>query len=142
MMRPVGWIVLVCLAGCRRPASPHEVTFVGSDYAFQGPDTVAAGPTIFRFKNAGSVAHELSLSVLRPGVTGQQAFAAEMKGADVDSIYESDGLLFVPAGDQLDMGLLVDLEPGRQYVLICALESGPRKTVHAQLGMFKHVIVR
>ncbi len=142
MIRPVGWIVLIGIAGCSRLSSPREVTFVGSDFAFQGPDTVAAGPTVFRFRNAGSVTHELGLSVLRPGVTGEQAFAAEMKGADVDAIYESDGLLFVPPGDRVDMGLLVDLQRGREYVLVCTLESGPKATPHVQLGMFKHLIVR
>ena len=135
-------MLLSGLAGCNRPARPSEVTFVGSDFAFQGPDTVAAGPTIFRFRNAGTVTHEVDVSLLRPGITGQRAFAAELRGAPVDSIYESDALLYVPVGDQVDMGLMVDLQPGRQYVLICTLDTGPRKTPHVQLGMFKTLVVR
>ncbi len=143
LSQPAGWAVLLLwLAGCADPARPREVRFVGADFAFQGPDTVAPGRTIFRFTNAGTLNHELGLGLLRPGVTGAQALAAELHGADVDSIYESDGLLFAPSGAQVDMGLVIDLKPGRNYVLICTLDAGPKNTPHVQLGMFKSLTVR
>ena len=142
MRESIGFgVLLLCVVGCNSMPRIRQVTYTGSDFAFQGPDTVAAGPTRFRFKNAGSVNHELALALLRPGVTGAQALAAELSGADVDSVYEADGLLYLPLGEQVDMSLAIDLQPGRNYVLMCTLDAGNRKTPHVQLGMFKSLTV-
>lgn len=137
-----GALLLVGLIGCRASAGPNEASYVGSDFAFRGPDTLPPGPTTFRFKNAGTLDHELGLALLRPGVTAAQAFAAERDGAAVDSIYEADGLLYTPLGTEVDMGLTIDLQPGRNYVLICTLEDGPKETPHVKLGMFKGLVIR
>ena len=141
-MRRGGLALVLWLAGCSPSNQPHEVTFVGADFAFQGPDTLSAGPTLFWFKNAGTLAHELGLALLRPGVTGAEALAAELADADVDSIYESAGLLYASVGDQVDLSLAIDLKPGRNYVLLCTLTDGPRNTPHVRLGMFKGLVVR
>lgn len=137
-----GVAVLIGLSCCRSPARPNEVLYVGGDFAFQGPDTLPSGPTVFRFRNAGTLDHELDLSLLRPGVTASQALAAERAGAPVDSIYEGDALVHAPAGIETDMGLAIDLQPGRTYVLICTLEDGPKRTAHVKLGMFKGLVIR
>lgn len=141
-LRSWGALLLVGVIGCRVSAGPREASYVGRDFAFRGPDTLPPGPTVFRFKNAGTLDHELGLALLRPGVTAAQAFAAERDGASVDSIYEADGLLYTPFGTEVDMGLTVDLQPGRSYVLICTLEGGPKETPHVKLGMFKGLVVR
>src|SRR5258706_4327107 len=83
---PMKWLRrrlrLVAIAGCfiappaaaqaagSAPGGMAHVAVVGSDYAFiQFPATIAAGPTRFSFENRGNVRHEMSVVLLKAGVT-------------------------------------------------------------------------
>jgi len=135
-------LAALALPAYRHAPALHEVSVVGQDYAFTAPDTLPPGPTSFRFRNLGSVAHELVVARLKAGVTPAEAFAAEQRGADVAAFYdEGDGLLYAERGDSVDFRLRVDLLPGRRYVLVCTLEGGPHGKPHVMLGMFKAVAV-
>src|SRR5678815_958098 len=45
-----------------------NVTFRATDYAFTGPDTIAAGVTAVRLVNGGREAHQLNFYRLAPAV--------------------------------------------------------------------------
>ena len=47
--------------------SPNSVTIKAVDYAFESPDTIPAGPTLFTFENHGTVRHEVAISRLKAG---------------------------------------------------------------------------
>src|SRR5215472_5783332 len=70
--RVLALLVTVFIVGetsTARDESPHQVTIVGTDYAFAVPPTLEHGPTAFSFENRGSVRHEMNLVRLKPGVT-------------------------------------------------------------------------
>src|SRR5215212_305292 len=57
----------------RDSVSAAQVTVIGNDYAFtQLPATIPAGQTLFAFENRGKVRHEMSVMLLKPGITLQQ----------------------------------------------------------------------
>ena len=55
---------------------PQMVRIVGTDYAFQLPEHIRAGETIFTFNNRGSVRHEMSLALLKTGVDPDSILAS------------------------------------------------------------------
>lgn len=57
--------------------SPNPVTIRAVDYAFQFPDTILAGPTLFTFENHGTVRHEVIISRLKEGHTFAEVMAAK-----------------------------------------------------------------
>ena len=53
-----------------------QVAVVGNDYAFIGfPATIAAGTTAFSFENRGEVRHEMTIILLKPGLTVKDVMA-------------------------------------------------------------------
>jgi hypothetical protein len=120
------------------PASvPAQVTVVGNDYAFvQLPATIAAGPTLFSFENRGSVRHELSIVQLKPGVTVRQVLERGPGAASSRAMAEKlIGILVVRPGESSGGQLLVDLQSGQRYLVVCTLKDTPDAQPHAQLGM-------
>ena len=131
------------------PRAPHPATPVRnvmvstSDYAFQVPDTLPAGVTDFRMRNVGRVPHEVVLSRLRAGISARLVLEGELKGSNVDSLFDSEGvLLTAPAGDHNDVAMRVNLLAGRLYVLECTFQDAADKPPHVALGMFKQITVR
>src|SRR5258708_9950606 len=84
--RTVVVIALATAAACARPAPERGaslVTFTATEYAFQGPDTLAAGLTTLRLVNHGKELHHPSIFKLGEGKTlvdFQAAMAAVMSG--------------------------------------------------------------
>lgn len=135
-----GALALALAAACAREAPVVEVT--GRDYALTAPDTLAPGVTRFHFTSAGSVAHEVAIARIKDGVPLATVLASEFKGADPEGLYDpGEGLLFAEPGQRVDAELLVDLKPGRTYMLICTLDA-KGDTTHAMLGMLHPVHVR
>lgn len=144
------------------PASVVEVT--ARDFAFQAPDTLAAGWTTFRMTNAGEQDHFMFLQRLPDGKTFDD-YISEVGGAFVRTMRARQAGLAKPAAvDTLvaalppwylagmtptgGVGMLspgqsaqatVRLEPGT-YVMECYVKR-PDGRFHSELGMERPVVV-
>lgn len=131
--------VLIFTVACQQQSgSPpaQEVTIVAHDYAFQFPESLAAGPTTFRFRNDGKVDHEMFMVPLKPGVTWADAMQRAKAGENTDSLYDHMiGVLIAKAGVTTPGALSVDLLPNRTYAFFCWFKDGPDKKQHSDLGM-------
>ena len=137
---PASLVAAVVLgSGCpSTPAEtpPPEIVVTGIDYAFQLPDTLPPGPVVLRFRNAGQVAHEFGMALLKPGVTLDRVLDAVRGGGSPDSLLDGTvGILIARPGTVAGGALLVDLTPGRTYALFCNFQDGPDKPPHSSLGM-------
>jgi len=121
-----------------RTAEPVHFAVIGTDYAFLHlPATLGAGPTLFSFENRGTKRHEMSIALLRAGVTADSLIA---RGSlmTVSSRAVSDsliGLLVARPGEWAGGQLYAVLLPGRTYVVVCTLRDTPDALPHAVLGM-------
>jgi len=128
-----------------RATTPARVAVVGADYAFtQLPTALSPGPTLFSFENRGTKRHEMSITLLKAGVTIDVLTRAEnrlaLAGRAVsDSIV---GLLIARPGERAGGQLYVDLIPGRTYAVVCTLKDTPEAQPHLELGMVGSFRVR
>jgi hypothetical protein len=132
--------VLLTLIGCSAKQTLPEgqvVEVVGSDYAFQVPEKITAGPTVFHFVNKGKVRHELNLFMLTRGTTIQQYLdRRKQQKPALDLIDGPIGVLFAGPGSRSDAGLSAELVPGRDYVAICIFKDRPNGPAHYEMGMY------
>lgn len=124
-----------------RSGRPHQVTVVGTDYAFAVAPTLEHGPTAFSFENQGRVRHEMNLVRLKPGVT-LDSLLHTPPGPARRALVEGGGLLLAEPGEPSPYQLLADLTKGRTYAVVCNLQDAPDKPPHTQLGMFASFEVR
>lgn len=140
-------ILLIAGSNLRAQATDHAtpvVHVVGNDYAFiQPPDTLGPGQTVFRFENRGTVRHEVSLALLRNGVTIREVYDAFASGTPRGTLIESSiGILIAAPSDTSGGRILVTLMPGRHYAMLCALRDKPDAAQHVMLGMISSFFVR
>ena len=121
-------------------AEPVHVAVRGGDYTFLNlPDALAPGRTLFSFSNQGLVRHELSIGLLRPGVTIDQV---KKEGPPAGRFVERvAGILIARPGDSAGGQLLIDLAPGRTYLVQCTLKDAPDAAPHSVLGMVGSFVV-
>lgn len=118
------------------PPAPQDITVTASDYAFQLPDSLQAGPTVLHLNNAGKVAHEMGMALLKPGITLVQVMDRIKAGNSPDSLLDGIvGILIAVPGVAPVGGLSVELLPGRTYAMYCNFQDGPDKPPHSALGM-------
>ena len=120
----------------------RTVVVRGMDYAYQAPDTVAAGPVMFVFENVGKVRHEVVIVRLKPGRTFADVMAAktlEERRPNFDIVF---GILFAEPRQHAPARLLTELAKGETYALICNLRDAPDKPVHLAQGMGRMLQVR
>ncbi len=121
--------------GCQAPASP-EVVVPGSDYAFQVPGELPAGPTRFRFENRGKVPHEMALGRLKAGITADSLLAFAAAGHDPGELADGVvGILIADPGTSALGTLTADLAPGRTYMMICGFRDADSLPPHLAMGM-------
>jgi hypothetical protein len=115
------------------------VTFRATDYAFTGPDTIAAGVTLVRLVNAGREGHQVNFYRLAPEidptVVMRTLIANKVRPAGVLKLGGVEGA--APGGTD---SVVVALAPGR-YVLVCGIHSDDGKA-HSEKGMLRVLIVR
>jgi len=112
------------------------VRIIGTDYAFQLPEHVRAGETIFTFENRGSVRHEMALALLKPGFGPDSVLASVVAGSPRRNWLEGQAPLIVSRpGDQPGPGLWLDLQAGRTYLVLCTLRDTPSASPHVVMGM-------
>jgi len=92
----------------------NEVTFIGTEYAFEGPASVPAGWTRFTFENQGELPHDLQPVYLEEGRTLSDVMTALAGEGPPDWVKLYGGVSAQPGETE---SFLVDLEPGN-YVLI------------------------
>jgi hypothetical protein len=134
---------LLTVAGTAAPASRAQIVeIIGGEYSFRVPPVVHAGPTTFYFTNRGKVRHELSISLLRAGVTLQQYMAARAAKAHPGQLLEvSVGALFAAGGGRDVASLGTMLLAGRDYLVICDRKDSLGAPEHSMLGMFTSIHV-
>lgn len=138
------FLVLGILAGCaKEPHAERVIEVTGMEYAFRAPDSVDAGRAVIRLRNEGKVLHEMIVMKLQRGKTVKDLADAQAANTTVRGLIEGgNAVLFAGAGDLGDGELVVDFEPGRDYVLWCNFTDGDGKPQHSTLGMFKQIHVR
>jgi hypothetical protein len=118
------------------PAEPAHVSVVATEYAFVGfPGSIAAGPTTFSFENRGEVRHEMTIILLRPGLTVKDVMAAGTSPTGPKTAESLVGLLIARKHESAGGQLLVNLQSGRRYLVICSLRDTPDAQQHSMLGM-------
>ncbi len=137
--RCVASLLLAALRLITHPsAAPAQtlpsISVVGLDYAYQGPATASPGLTTFAFENRGAVRHEMILLRLNAGVALDSLLRIP-QGPARSALSELVGILIAGPGRSPLGRLLVDLEPGRTYALVCNFQDAPDKPRHAALGM-------
>ena len=119
----------------------NVVTVKTMDYAFQAPDTIAAGVVSFRIDNAGKELHHVWLVKLEQGKTATDYLGA-MKSWKPGQPFPA-WAIDVGGPNASAPGLFAEgtlnLEPGR-YLLLCHIPS-PDGVPHAAKGMFKPITV-
>jgi hypothetical protein len=65
--------------GERGATAPNVVTFTATEYGYQGPKEIPAGPTVFRFSNQGKELHHLVIVRLDGGMTYDSLLVALKK---------------------------------------------------------------
>lgn len=138
--------VLLTLTSCsakQTTSEPRVVEVVGSDYAFQVPESLPAGPTLFRFVNRGKVRHELNIFMLKRGITIQQYLDRRKQNKPAQDLIDGPvGVLFADAADRSDAGLSTDLVAGRDYVAICIFQDQRTAPRHYEMGMYSLIRVQ
>lgn len=111
------------------PEPPADGTVNMTEFSFTVPETLAAGPQIFKIENTGSEPHMFQLGYLPEGMTQEQAMLLFTTDED------SEGTPAVPAGledytleelmqEVYATGGISALEPGTAQWMILDLEPG------------------
>ena len=122
----------------QRAQQANVVTVIAHDFAFEMPDTIPAGLTTFRLRNAGTEPHHLMFYRLEPGKRLADVLAAlNAGGAHAAWMHPAGGPNAVPPGKEA-VGSLI-LQPG-SYIAFCHVKSRDR-VLHFAKGMMKMVVV-
>ena len=136
------------LAGASRAAAPADdpkaaranvVTITATDFAFQAPDTIAAGRTTIHLVNKGPEFHHVWLIKLEQGKTLKDLMEATKDHGPLPKWAVDVGgpNTPVPGGE---ISATLDLEAGR-YVMVCVIPSMKDGQPHYMKGMFKELTV-
>ena len=115
-----------------------EVTINGNDYAYvNSPASLHAGLTAFSLMNKGTVPHEMILVRPKPGVSPDSVVRSWASiTARIETTEVPEGVVMAMPGARSTGRLLVNLERGKTYVLLCNFQDKPDKPRHVALGMF------
>jgi len=128
---------------CARGAELGEITIFANDYAFEGPDSLAAGPVAFGLSNRGRVPHEVVIVGLRPGATLAEVLRRDRADSTWRHLrFPTSGVLTADSGVTTPGPLLANLEAGREYLLLCSFQDSDISAVHFHMGMARLVRVR
>jgi uncharacterized cupredoxin-like copper-binding protein len=134
-------VLIVLTTACQdqaKAAPLNVVTFVATDYAFAGPDTIPAGWTHLRLENQGPDYHHIQLVKLPAGQSIEDLVAALQESPIMPSWAEHYGGPNPPEAGAISEAI-VRLEPG-SYALICTVPDKEGRS-HVQHGMVKGLTV-
>jgi hypothetical protein len=141
------WVVVVVVAlllsaSCAAPPSVNNVLVHASDYTFSAPDSLPAGPTAFGLMNSGKVPHEVIIAGLQPGATLDEIVRRDRADSTWRHLrYPPSGILTADPGETTPGQLLITLEAGRDYILVCNFQDSDSAPVHMHAGMVRVVKV-
>ena len=119
-------------------ATPNMVTFTAKEYAFDGPDSIPAGLTMFHLNDAGQELHHLQILKLEQGKTLTDFQAALKAGGPPPTWAVPYGGVNPPIPGGTTMSTQT-MEPGN-YLVVCFIESAD-KVPHMAKGMMKPLTV-
>lgn len=122
-----------------RSGNAHVVTVTATDYAFQAPDTIAAGRTTFHLVNKGPDMHHIWLIKLEQGKTLKDLVEATKTPGPLPkwAVEVGGPNTPMPGGESW---ATVDLEAGR-YVMACVIPAKTDGQPHFMKGMVKELAV-
>jgi hypothetical protein len=122
-----------------KTAKANVVTVTATDYAFQAPDTIAAGRTTFHLVNKGPDFHHIWLVKLEQGKTLKDLIEATKTPGPLPKWAVDVGgpNSPMPGGEA---SATLDLEPGN-YVLACVIPAMKDGQPHFMKGMVKPLTV-
>ena len=123
------------------PADPHEVHFVSTDFAFEGPRTIEGGLVTLVLDNRGETLHHLQLVKL-PDDMSMEEFQEAMSGMQMGSppppwFHDAGGVNPPAPGKPARVTQM--LEPG-EYVVLCMVDT-PDRVPHVMKGMMQPLTV-
>ena len=118
-------------------ATPNMVTFSARDFAFEGPDTIPAGLTMFHLNASGNDLHHVQLLKLEEGKTYED-FTAALKAGGPPAWAKPYGGVNPPAPGGMAIATQT-MEPGN-YAVVCFVD-GPDRIPHIMKGMMKPLTV-
>jgi uncharacterized cupredoxin-like copper-binding protein len=122
-----------------KSAKTNVVTVTASDYAFQAPDTIAAGRTTFHLVNKGPDFHHIWLIKLEQGKSLKDLVAATKTPGPLPKWAVDVGgpNTPMPGGEA---SATLDLEAGH-YVMACVIPAAKDGQPHFMKGMVKELTV-
>lgn len=121
----------------------HVDTIVAMDYTFRYVSNLRPGVHYFAFVNRGKQRHEVSIHLLKKGVTLGKIVEIDKVNGDVMGSIESElGVLHAPGGTAPAGMLRIELLPGREYMLDCGFSDTEKSPPHYKLGMYGSILVR
>lgn len=129
-------LVLVALASAQDHSAhgTKPLAIVGSDYAYDGPDSIEAGFVSLTFENAGAEPHHIQVVRLNDGVTPEEAVAALQQGPEVGmQLVELVGGVGVIMPGQSQTAIVDFSRPGT-YLELCLVPDADG-VPHFALGM-------
>ena len=141
-------VATATVAGALRAGVPADgpksgngnvVTVTATDYAFQAPDTIAAGRTTFHLVNKGPDMHHVWLIKLEQGKTLKDLVEATKTPGPLPkwAVEVGGPNTPMPGGESW---ATLDLEAGR-YVMACVIPAKTDGQPHFMKGMVKEVAV-
>ena len=124
-------------AAALAPAPAPVVTITARDFAFEAPDTIAAGRTTIRLVNRGPDLHHVQLMQLGAGHTVDEFLRAVQKGAPPAWATDVGGPNTPAPGKE--SAATVTLAAGN-YVMLCWIPA-PDGVPHIMKGMVKPITV-
>jgi hypothetical protein len=122
-----------------KSAKANVVTVTASDYAFQAPDTIAAGRTTFHLVNKGPDFHHIWLIKLEQGKSLKDLVEATKTPGPLPKWAVDVGgpNTPMPGGEA---SATLDLEAGH-YVMACVIPAAKDGQPHFMKGMVKEIVV-
>ena len=115
-------------------AAIPEVVYTATEFAFGGPEHIAAGVTGVTLVNSGKDPHEAQFARLRPGKTIKD-FETALKANAHSALAIAD---LVGGPNTVDPGLrqrvVLNFQPGA-YVILCLIPDDQDGILHAAKGM-------
>lgn len=119
-------------------ATPNMVTFNARDFAFDGPDSIPAGLTMFHLSASGNDLHHMQLLKLEQGKTYADFEAALKAGGPPPAWAVPYGGVNPPEPGGMTMATQT-MEPGN-YAVVCFVDGADR-VPHIAKGMMKPLTV-
>ncbi len=125
-------------AAAPETAAPAAINLRATDYAFEAPDTVSAGPTWVRMTNDGNEFHHVIIVHMDSGHTVDELLKSMGSGKPPEWAHVIGGPI-APSPGGATTSTAVPLRPG-SYALICLVPS-PDGVLHVAKGMVRQMTV-